>query len=177
MSHHSWNDKAHVSLSRLLNEDQKRGAYSGIEAIDALTLEFIDTHRLQLSHTPRFLRSEERISASVFLSSVRRRAKRRTARLPVGTSRQLTEFVTVYFPNFIPILRIEFLKMLRHASSAEQIIQHGLTRLAAAYLEGARDDAEREIRRLGGTLDVTIIDHLETRVEPATTLCYTSFDD
>lgn len=173
MSHHSWNDKAHVSLSRLLNEDQKRGAYSGIEAIDALTLEFIDTHRLQLSHTPRFLRSEERISASVFLSSVRRRARRKTARLPVGTSRQLTEFVTVYFPNFVPLLRIEFLKMLRRAVSPEEIVHHGLTRLAAAYLEGARDDAEREVRRLGGTLDITVVDQIETRIEAASSLAYT----
>jgi hypothetical protein len=172
-----WNDRAHVTLSRLFNQEQRRMEGDGLcECITAhvlLTLEFIDTHRSQLAYTPQFLRNEERVSASVFLYGVWRRAKRRAVKPPVGMSRQLTDFASVYFPNFIPLLRIEYLRMLRDATTANEIAQHGLTRLAAAYLEGAKDDAEREIRRLGGTLDLTIIDRRENRHD--TTLALTNF--
>lgn len=164
----TWNDPAHAVLTGLFNQEQQRMEREclcdGIAAHELLTLEFIDTHRTQFAFTPRFLRSEERVSAGVFLYGLQQRAKRKSVAPPVGISRQLTDFVTVYFPNFVPILRIEYLRMLRGASSAEEIVQHGLTRLAAAYLIGARDDAEREIRRLGGKLSLTIIDAYEVRI-------------
>jgi hypothetical protein len=149
---------------------EREGLCESLTAHELLTLEFIDTHRLQLAYTPRFLRSEERVSAGVFLYGLWQRANRKAASPPVGTSRQLTDFATVYFPNFIPMLRIEYLRMLRSASSASEITHHGLTRLAAAYLIGAKDDAEREIRRLGGSLNLTIVDNRERRMECAGSL-------
>lgn len=165
----AWDDRAHVALSRLFNQEQRRmereGLCEDIAGHELLTLEFIDTHRLQLAFTPRFLRSEERVSAGVFLHSLWQRARQKAASPPVGISRQLTDFATIYFPNFVPILRIEYLRMLRSASSADEIEHHGLTRLAAAYLNGAKDDAEREIRRLGGNMHCSIVDSGEARVE------------
>lgn len=164
-----WDDRAHVALSRLFNQEQGRlerqGLCDGIAAHELLTLEFIDTHRTQLAYTPRFLRNEERVSAGVFLQRLWRRTKQKSGSIPVGISAQLTEFATVYFPNFVPILRIEYLRMLRTASSADEVEYHGLTRLAAAYLHGAKDDAEREIRRMGGSLHCSLIDSVEIRIE------------
>lgn len=164
-----WDDPMHAVLSYLFNQEQRRlerqGLCDGIAAHELLTLEFIDTHRTQLAYTPRFLRNEERVSAGIFLQRLWRRTNQKSGSIPVGISVQLTEFVTVYFPNFVPILRIEYLRMLRNASSSDEVEHHGLTRLAAAYLHEAKDDAEREIRRMGGNLHCSLIDSVEIRIE------------
>jgi hypothetical protein len=149
-----WNQKAHQYLTALLNDAEdwavRDARCVAIEAHEFWTVEYIQVHGSIQKYASWYVESEERIGADVFLSNIRKsKIGRKLGQMPKGTAEQLMRFPTVYFPNFVPILQIEFLRLLRTAEGTDQIAWHGIARMAAAYISGAQNDLDRELRRRG----------------------------
>jgi hypothetical protein len=156
------NDKAHAFLSELLNEAEEWAVRNGYcEAINAhefWTLQYIETCGEMLTYTQVYLENEERVAARVFLYNLNRTVTmQQYSKRFSGAALQLATHTHYYFPNFVAILRLSYLNMLREAKDASEIQWHGITRLAVAVLPGARDDARREIRRRGGNPNALLI--------------------
>lgn len=163
-----WNQKAHQYLTALLNDAEDWAVQDAhcvaIEAHEFWTVEYIQVHGSIQKHASWYVESEERIGANIFLSNIRKsKIGRKLGRMPKGTAEQLMRFPTVYFPNFVPILQIEFLRLLKTAENPDQIAWHGIARMAAAYISGAQNDLDRELRRRGiGTHPRLANEHIRT---------------
>ena len=172
MKRATFNNNAHAIISEVLDEEEMRLFRADIcpphEASEYLTLDYIKTCSKCLEHSVMYLQNEERIGSDIFLAKIARgKVKRRFDLNARVCAEQLAAHTHVYFSEYLPTLRLTYLKILSETADVGTIMRNGVVMLAAASLPGVRTDIRRELRRRGYPYDRTIVsdDTLKGRLE------------
>lgn len=157
-----FNDKAHVIVQELLDLAETTIVRKGICTLENasryLAIDYIGTCGDFIEHSVQYLENDERIGADLFLAKLATgRLKARFERNSLACALHLTRNTTTYFPEYLPLLRLALLHVLRSTTDAQSIRSNGVVLLASASLPGVLTDVRRELRRRGRDHDLTLV--------------------
>lgn len=157
-----FNDKAHPILAELLDEAEERLVREGVceleQANEWLAARYVAVCGEFLEHAAVYLESEERIGADLFLFELAKdTTKRRFARNAKACAIQLATHTTIYFPNYLKVLRLLYLHALRTTETLDELARSGVLRLAVGTLPGVLADVRSELRRRGAKFEPLLV--------------------
>ncbi|GLQ79285.1 hypothetical protein GCM10007881_28030 [Mesorhizobium huakuii] len=173
----SFDNKAHEIIASVLDNAAEHLVQTArckpTETDEYLTLAYIAECSSVIKNGTSYLEVDEIIGAELFLEHFAS-GKSRTSfmRNDRKCAKQLAAHPNVYFPDYLTILRLAYLRVLNAADDATSIRANGTLMLAAASLPGVSTDIRRELRRRGLTYELSLVpkDVLQKRLGPNGTL-------
>lgn len=158
----AFDQKAHSILSELLDNTEdwlvRHKECEPQSANDRLAYDYIMRCSGVIRGATTFVANDERIGTQQFISDLRGAStKTRSIRSRTTTTAQLMKFPHIYFPNYLTVLQLTFLRELPNLKTRSIILLSGVVKLAAANLPGVRSDVRRELRRRGDERNALIV--------------------